>query len=130
VVVIGMNTLGRHLVEALSARGERVLAVDTDPAKLDGLDVDVLQGNVDHHAVLHEAGIPRARLVVSALQIEDANTLLAWRCRHLGVPVSVHAFDTSVRGDLERLGVDHIMDSKREGARRLRDALVELEILD
>jgi hypothetical protein len=44
--------------------------------------------------------------------------------------VSIHAFDASVRPDLEALGVDHLMDSKREGARRLRDALSELGILE
>jgi Kef-type K+ transport system membrane component KefB len=130
VVVVGMNSLGRGLVEALAARGDRVLAVDSDPFKLRDLDADTLQGNLDHWSVLEAAGVPRARLVVSALRIEDTNSLLAYRCRALGVPVSIHAFDASVRPDLEALGVDHLMDSKREGARRLRDALSELGILE
>jgi Kef-type K+ transport system membrane component KefB len=130
VVIVGMNSLGRRLVEALHERGDRVLAVDSDPNKLARLDVATLQGNMDHWSVLEAAGVPKAQLVVSALQIEDANTLLAYRCRALGVPVSIHAFDASVRPDLEALGVDHLMDSKREGARRLRDALAELEVLE
>lgn len=129
-LVVGMNSLGRRLVEALAARGDMVVAVDTDPFKLHGLDARTVQGNVDHWAVLDAAGLERARLVASALQIEDANNLLAYRCRALNIPVSIHAFDTSVRPDLEALGVDHLMDSKREGARRLRDALAELEILE
>lgn len=129
-VVVGMNSLGRRLVEALVARGERVVAVDTDPFKLEGLESETLQGSTDHWSVLTDACVPEARLVVSALRIEDANSLLAYRCCNLGVPVGVHAFDQSVRADLEALGVDYLMDSKREGARRLRDSLIELEVLD
>lgn len=130
VVVVGMNTLGRHLVEAFPECGERVVAVDSDPGKLAGLPVVTVQGLIDHRDVLMEAGVPDARLVVSALRIEDANRLLAWRCRRLGVPTSIHVFDGSVRADLERLGVDHLMDSKRAATRSLRAALVELEVLD
>lgn len=130
MVVVGMNSLGRRLVEALVARGDTVLAVDTDPYKLEGLESATLQGSTDHWSVLTDAGVPAARLVVSALRIEDANSLLAYRCCNLGVPVGVHVFDRSVRADLEALGVDYLMDSKREGARRLRDALIELEVLE
>lgn len=130
IVVVGINTLGRRLVEALQASGERVIAVDVDPFKLASVDSETMHGNVDHWSVLEAACVPRARLVVSALQIEDANSLLAYRCRALNVPVAVHAFDASVRPDLEALEVDYIMDSKLEGARRLRDALIELEVLD
>ncbi len=129
-VVVGMNSLGRRIVEALVARGDRVLAVDTDPFKLEGLESDTLQGSTDHWSVLTDGGVPEAGLVVTALRIEDSNSLLAYRCSNLGVPVCVHAFDQSVRADLEETGVAYLMDSKREGARRMRDALIELGVLD
>lgn len=123
IVVVGMNTLGRRLVEGFMERGELVLAIDTDPAKLHGLPCPTLLGNTDHPAVLEEAGVPRAKLVVSALQIEDANAMLAHRTVRLGVPCSIHAFDPSLVPELEKIGVTHVMVSKYDGIRQVAEAL-------
>lgn len=123
VVVVGMNTMGRRIVEGLRARGEDTLAVDTDPGKLASVEGPVLMGNADDLQVLEAAGIRRARLLVSALQIEDANNLLAYRCRTLGVPCAIHAFDRSVVDDLRTIGATHLMESKTAGTRRLGEAL-------
>lgn len=123
VVVVGMNTMGRRIVEGLRARGEATLAVDTDPAKLASVEGPVLMGNADDLQVLEAAGIRRARLLVSALQIESANNLLAYRCRSLGVPCAIHAFDPSVVDDLRTIGATHLMESKTAGTRKLGEAL-------
>ena len=105
--------------------GITTLAIDTDPGKLLDVDGPTLMGNTDDLAVLESAGIRRARLVVSALQIEDANNLLAYRCRTLGVPSSIHAFDVAVVADLKEIGATHLVDSKTSGTRRLSEALRE-----
>jgi Kef-type K+ transport system membrane component KefB len=119
VIVAGMNSLGRLLVRELAERGEQVVAVDTDPRKLEGLPATIILGSIDHASVLAEARVERARLVVSALQIEDSNKLLAYRCRELGVPASIHAFDISVQRDLREIGVDHLILSKNAGIRQM-----------
>src|SRR5690606_1163159 len=111
VVVVGMNTLGRAIVERLRARGETVVAVDTDPAKLEGLGAHTVFGSADSPAVLHEASVQRAKLVVAAPQIEEANALLAYRCAQLGVPISVHAFEPALVDELIEIGADHLMIS-------------------
>lgn len=124
VIVVGMNTLGRRLVTALAARGERVLAVDSDPAKLQGLPADsVLAGSTEYPSVLERANLPRARLLVSALQIEEANNFLAYKAAQAGVPSSIHAFDPTLAGELREHGATHLMVSKYEGIRKVADAL-------
>lgn len=130
IIIIGMNTLGRRLVEALLARGETVLAIDTDSGKLTGLATPTLLGSVDDAAVLVDAHYTDARLVVSALQIEDTNNLLAYRCRAAGVPVSIHAFDESLITELRDIGVDHIIMSKHDGTRQIAMRLREAGIFD
>jgi Trk K+ transport system NAD-binding subunit len=40
-----MNALGRRLVELLAARGDVVVAVDTDPRKLEGLPAQAVLGS-------------------------------------------------------------------------------------
>jgi Kef-type K+ transport system membrane component KefB len=129
VIVVGMNALGLGLVEALKQRGERVLAIDTDPAKLERLDVTTLNGSVDDPVLLEEAGLERAKLLVSALQIQDINNLLAYRCRQAGVPASIHAFDRSVVGDLRELGATHLMMSKNNGIKRIAKELRNAGVL-
>lgn len=123
VIVVGMNSLGERIVEGLRRRGEATLAIDTDPLKLAEVEGPGLVGNTDDLAVLESAGIRRAKLLVSALQIEGANNLLAYRCRTLGVPCSIHAFDVAVVPDLKEIGATHLMDSKTSGTRRLTEAL-------
>jgi Kef-type K+ transport system membrane component KefB len=110
IIVVGMNALGREIVKQLALRSERVLAIDTDPKKLEGLGAaDTLIGSVEYESVVEEIGMREARLVVSALQIEDANHLLAYRCRALKVPCAIHAFDVSVVDDLLDLDTAYLL---------------------
>jgi hypothetical protein len=123
VIVIGMNALGRRIVRELRSRGERTLAIDSDPRKLAGLPGSTVIGNADYLSVLDEAGLERAKLLVSALQIEDTNRMLAYRARECGVPSSIHAFDQSLVPELRQLGATHLMDSRSVGIERVMDAL-------
>lgn len=119
IIVIGMNGLGREIVKRLALRGETVLAIDTDPKKLEGLGLagaETMIGNVEYHSVVEEIKMRRAKLVISALQIEDANHMLAYRCRSMGVPCAIHAFDNSVVDDLLDLGADYLMMPAIAGA--------------
>ncbi len=129
VIVIGMNTLGRRIADDLHRKGEAVLAIDTDPRKLAGLPCDVLLGNAEYLSVLEEAGLHAAKLLVSALQIEDSNELFAYRAKSFGVPSSILAVDMhSVDGLLE-MDVDYLMIAKVDGVKMQNRKLVELGIV-
>jgi Kef-type K+ transport system membrane component KefB len=124
IIVIGMNALGREIVKQLSLRGERVLAIDTDPKKLEGLSpADILIGNVEYQSVVEEIGLRHAQLVVSALQIEDVNHLLAYRCRSDGVRCAIHAFDISVVEDLIDLDTAYLLMPAIDGVVEQRDVM-------
>lgn len=129
VIVVGMNTLGRQIVDRLQAAGEEVVAVDTDPEKLAGLSVPTVQGNAAHAAVLEEVHLNTAKLLVSSLNIEETNNLLAYRARQAGVPCSIHAFDRTSERSLRGVGVDYLIRSKHEGARQLLHELESREVL-
>jgi Kef-type K+ transport system membrane component KefB len=119
VVVVGMNALGRRAVEAFAARGLEVVAVDTDADKLSGLPARPVVGDVTVPSVLRAADPGGARLLVSALRIEDVNQLLAYRCRRMGVPTAIHAEDLVQLSELEAAGADHLVFSKRDAAREM-----------
>ena len=129
VIVVGMNTLGRSLVHRLSERGEVVLAIDSDPIKLADLPGISLIGNTDYLSVLEEAGLAKAKLLVSALQIEDANDLLAYRCRAFGVPCAINVIDMSVVDDLLDLNVEYLIIPKVDGVKEQVVRLREMGML-
>jgi len=129
IIVVGMNTLGRKLAEELVRKGCQVLAVDTDARKLRDLPCDHLLGSTEYLDVLMDAGLSRARLLVSALRIEEANELLAYRCRQFGVPCCIHAVDLSVVDNLLELGVNYLMLSKVDGVKLQNHYLREKGIL-
>ena len=130
IIVIGMNTMGRKIVEQLNQLDKNVLAIDTDPAKLKGLQpADTLIGNIEYQSVIEEIGLKKARLVVSALQIEDANQLLAYRCQSYGVPCVIHAFNVSVVEDLLELGAAYLLMPSLDGVVAQRKLMEQEGIL-
>jgi Kef-type K+ transport system membrane component KefB len=125
VIVVGMNSLGRAIVESLQRSGERALAVDTDLRKLEGLPCDTVLGSAEYLSVLHEAGISGAKLLVSALRIEDVNRLLAYRAATFGVPAVIHVYDQVSESEFSSMGVAHVLDSRAAGIRKITEALRE-----
>ncbi|PXA05476.1 portal protein [Coraliomargarita sinensis] len=124
IIVVGMNALGRELVKQLSLRAERVMAIDTDPKKLEGLGAaDTVIGSVEYETVIEEIGLRRAKLVISALQIEDTNHLLAYRCRTMRVPCAIHAFDVSVVEDLLDLDTAYLLMPNVDGVVEQREIM-------
>jgi Kef-type K+ transport system membrane component KefB len=117
VIIVGMNTLGRELTRRLTAAGEIVLAIDTDSGKLRELPCATLLGNVEYLSVLEEAGLPHARLLISALQIEATNDLLAYRCRAHRVPCAVHVIDLEETDNLLEMDVAYLMIPKVDGVK-------------
>ncbi len=129
ILIVGMNALGRRLSRELHQLGERVLAIDTDARKLANLPCETMIGNVDAFETLQEAGVSRARLVITALQIEEVNQLLAYRCRELSVPIAVHIFDRSMIAAAESLQPRYLINSKTAADLRVEKLLVELGVL-
>ncbi len=117
ILVVGMNSLGRKIAKALTERGERVVAIDTDTRKLAGLDCTRMIGSAEYLDVLLDAGLPTAKLLVSALRIEEANDLLAYRARQYGVPCCIQAVDFSLVDNLLDLDTDYLMLPKVDGVK-------------
>ena len=129
VIIVGMNTLGRCLATRLTDRGEVVLAVDTDPDKLKDLPCPTLLGNADYQAVLEEAGLAQAKLMVSALRIEDANDLLACRCRCEGIPFAATVMDLGAVNNLLAMDAAFMITPKVEGMKVVKQELERLGLV-
>jgi hypothetical protein len=129
IIVVGMNTLGRLIARRLHERGERVLAIDTDPHKLAGLPCETMLGNVEYLSVLEEASLSTAKLLVSALRIEPTNDLLAYRAHCAGVPSSITVVDVSTVDTLLEMDVDYLMIPKVDGIKLQTKELQRMNFL-
>ncbi|NNM30350.1 MAG: portal protein, partial [Akkermansiaceae bacterium] len=129
IIIVGMNALGRELAEELAAAGEMVLAVDVDPGKLRRVKVPGLLGDAESAALLREACLRDAKLLVSALHIEPTNDLLAYRCRRAGVPCSIHAANLTALDNLLEMDVKYLIVPKADGTKLQQKELERLGIL-
>lgn len=129
VIVVGMNTLGRNICLKLSELGDQVLAVDTDVKKLEGLPCPILLGNFESANVQEEAGLAHAKLLVSALHIEEANDLMAFRCHQLGIPCAIHVVDLSATENLLEMDATYLMIPKVDGVKLQNEVLRKMGFL-
>ena len=72
-------------------------------------------GDAGSPAVLREAGLNNARLLVSTMHIESTNDLLAFRCRTAGVPAAIHAVNLSEVTNLLDMEVAYMMSPNVDG---------------
>lgn len=114
-IVVGGNSLGRAIVQLLRDRGHRVLAVDIDPNKLAGIGCETLLGDAGDPATLEEAGLKDAHMLITALQIEETNDLLAYRCRMAGVPCVANVMDLSATENLIAMDTRFLLVPKVDG---------------
>ncbi|MGH9043054.1 MAG: potassium channel family protein [Acidimicrobiia bacterium] len=74
VIVCGWGRVGRALTEYIARSGETVVVVERDPERARTIGHPVVEGDATDDNVLLEAGIERARVLVSALT-SDADNL-------------------------------------------------------
>lgn len=125
-VVIGMNALGKLLVNKLIERGRNVVAVDTDPKKLRNLNCKIIIGSIDYQETLEDLHLRKASLVISALRIEEANELIAYWCKRNDVPCCIHGVDMNNLDTLLDQQVAYLILPKVDG---IKKQVVELKKL-
>ena len=130
IIVIGANSLGRRIIEHLHERNETALALDTDPAKLRPLPCRTMMGDVQNVDFLEEAGLSRAKLLVSCIGIEDVNNLLAYRCRTMKIPCAIHAIDLSMVDSLLEMDPTYLMLPKVDGIKLQNRRLAEMGFIE
>lgn len=132
ILIIGGGETGAHLAERFCEDEHDVVVVDESAdtlAELDAhLDLLSVHGDGGNPAVLEEAGIERADLLVAVTDRDDTNLLACIFARERGVPrtvarVSSSGYLTSRHIDFAKLGVDLLVNQYDEYARDLYNVL-------
>ncbi len=124
IVIIGAGAVGSSLAERLSTEGQDVVVVESDRARAaemqDEIDALVIHGNGASPAVLEEAGLDLADLLIAVTSSDAVNVLAAHAGARLGVPRRVaRVEDPLLRDEAAALGVDLLIDPGEATAREL-----------
>ncbi|MCU0305883.1 MAG: TrkA family potassium uptake protein [Thermoanaerobaculales bacterium] len=113
-VVVGCGRLGARLANHLSRDGDSVVAIDTGESAFDKLSPDFsgfrLQGDATLMAVLREARLDKADILVATTREDNVNLMVAQVAREIfGVQrVLARLFDPKREAAYERLGIETI----------------------
>ncbi len=129
VIVVGMGEVGRHVVEVLQRDGHEVVAIDVSEEVLaavsERMDIATLCGYGASPAILTEAGVAEADLVVAVTNHDETNLVAALAGRHLGAKRSIarlqgSEFGRATDGVMQGfLGVDVVVNPRVLAAREI-----------
>lgn len=87
VIIVGAGEVGYHIASKLSRENKDVVLIDRDAGKLrrvnDTLDVQTLQGSGASPALLREAGIESAEMIVAVTDSDETNLVACLMSRVL-----------------------------------------------
>ncbi len=131
IVVIGLGSVGEHVLNRLALEDHDIVVIDHDPEKLNQTDerfnVGTLLGYGANQGVLEEAGVARADLVAAVTDDDEVNLLAALVGKQLGakrVVARVQGANWAAETDsvqTDYLGVDVIINPVAFVAQELLD---------
>lgn len=126
IVIIGAGNAGKNLAQRLSQEQHDIVIVDRDPEKLASVqsqvDIQTVEGEGTNPAVLEEAGVRRADLLVAVTNRDEVNILACVLANLAGVRMKVarvascRPYGAESGYDLKKLGIDLVVSQKEECA--------------
>jgi voltage-gated potassium channel len=125
VIVCGYGRVGRNLTQYVTGAGQDVVVIDHDPARAAAATAErsghVVQGDATIDEVLKEAGIERARVLVTALNTDAANLFVTLTARSLRPDLFIvaRARVESSEAKLTQAGADRVVNPQGIGGARM-----------
>jgi voltage-gated potassium channel len=125
VIVCGFGRVGRNLAQYVTGAGQDVVVIDHDPARAAAATAErsghVVQGDATTDEVLKEAGIERARVLVTTLNTDAANLFVTLTARSLRPDLFIvaRARVESSEAKLTQAGADRVVNPQGIGGARM-----------
>jgi trk system potassium uptake protein TrkA len=133
VIVFGAGEVGVHIADRLSREGHDVVLIDRDPERIsqaeERLDVQFVTGRGTSPAVLEQAGINKAGLLVAVTNNDEANLISALMGKQAGVETTIVRLQADALRGAEgsrlrkSMGVDYVIDPDFETAQEIFELL-------
>ncbi len=121
VIICGHGRVGRSSATHLAAMGHDIVVVDSDPARVEGLEVPHLVGNALQDQTLREAGIENARALICALESDVDTVYLTLSARALcpDLVIIARARTIDTKDKLVLAGATRAVNPQLIGGRRM-----------
>ena len=136
VIVCGIGRTGRHVVDELDRSGTPWVAIEKDADRVNELLQDrpdglVITGNATLDDSLREAGVARARGLVSCLSADTDNLFVCLSARDLNADLTIvaRAYEEETTDKLRRAGATHVVSPNMSGAMRMASMLLRPSVV-
>ena len=123
VIVCGFGRVGRNLAQYLAGAGDDVVVIERNPERATAAEdtAGVVRGDATSDEVLREAGIDRARVLVTALNTDAENLFVTLTARGLREDLFIvaRARVESSEAKLAQAGADRVVNPQGIGGARM-----------
>jgi trk system potassium uptake protein TrkA len=140
IIIAGAGDVGFHLAELLSYENQEITVIDLDEEKLSNisgkLDVATIKGSSTSYAILEEAQVKGADLLIAVTSIEEINITTAIFAKNLGAKKTVARIKNldflqeREKAYLRNLGIDELISPESLASREIKRLLQSTAITD
>ncbi|MEM7181491.1 MAG: Trk system potassium transporter TrkA [Spirochaetota bacterium] len=140
IIIAGAGDVGFHLARLLVKEKQEITLIDLDSEKLkyasEHIDVVTVKGHSISYAILEEANIDGADLLIAVTSSEETNIATAIIAKRLGAKKTVarvsnvEFLQSREKLDLKTLGIDEIISPESLATREIKRLLREVAITD
>ena len=133
VVLVGVNRMGRGILNELLKKGKEVVAVDLNPDIVKSFqekNVPIIFGDIADSDIQEHAGVVSAKLIISTVQEIEDNKMLIQRLKRLNrnAKIIVVGRDPVEAKLLYKTGADYVVIPHLAGGRIVSHLLKEKEL--
>ncbi len=136
VIVCGAGRTGRQVAQELETTPSRFVVIEKDPACIEKLrefvpHAQVVEGDATHDQVLIDAGVLRARGLITCLSTDTDNLFVCLSARDLAARLKIvaRAYEEETMDKLYRAGADQVVSPNVSGAIRMASVLLRPSVV-
>ncbi len=132
VIVCGWGRVGTAISRSLRSHGAPVVVVDTSAERLATVQSAYVQGDATDEEVLHQAGIGRARVLITALPADADNLYVTLTGRSMSPDLFIvsRAASRPAVSKLVQAGADRVVDPQDLGGARMAALAVQPHVAE
>jgi len=136
IIICGAGRTGRQVAQELEPVTGNYVVIERDPNRIEGLKeyvrgAHVIEGDATHDQVLLEAGLMRAKGLISCLSADADNLYVCLSARHLATSVTIvaRAYEEESIAKLYRAGADNVVSPNVSSAIRMASVLLRPSVV-
>jgi voltage-gated potassium channel len=136
IIICGAGRTGRQVAQELEPVTQNYVVIERDPKRVEALkeyvpEAHVVEGDATHDHVLLEAGLMRAKGLISCLSADADNLYVCLSARELAASVKIvaRAYEEESMAKLYRAGADNVVSPNVSSAIRMASVLLRPSVV-